>query len=55
MHSKELIQKTRDTFEPRYGKELTQIEVEEIINNMIAFAVLLIGFYQEEKQKERTE
>ncbi len=41
MYSDELIQMTRATFEPEYGRKLTQGEVEEIISNMVEYFNLL--------------
>ena len=41
-YSQELIHKTKEVFEPKYGKKLTQLEAEEIINNMVGFAKLLM-------------
>lgn len=52
-HSAELIKKTRDTFEPKYGRPLTDTEVDEIIDNMVAWANLLIEMYQKEEAEKR--
>lgn len=32
-HSKELIQETIKTFSPYYGRQITEVEAEEIANN----------------------
>jgi hypothetical protein len=53
MYSEELIRKTREVFEPKYGKELTLLEVEEIINNMADFAKILIEFDKSAGQRGR--
>ena len=52
MYSEKLIQKTRETFEPQYGRKLTQFEVEEIIDNMRVFGNILIDFHISEKKKD---
>ncbi len=52
MYSEGLIQKTRETFEPQYGRKLTQFEVEEIIGNMTTFAECLVEFDRKQKQAE---
>lgn len=50
-YNQELIQKTRVTFEPQYGKPLTDIEVEEILDNQSSFANVLIDYYLQEKRE----
>lgn len=50
-YSQELIKKTRDTFEPQYGKLLTDTEVEEILGNLSGFANILIDYYLQEKRE----
>lgn len=52
-YSQELIKKTGDTFEPHYGRLLTDTEVEEILNNLSGFANVLIDYYLQEKRGGR--
>ena len=54
MYSEELIQKTRETFEPRYGRELTRYEAEDILNNLSAFASILLEWHQKDVRNSRT-
>lgn len=53
MYSADLIQKTRDTLEPKYDRPLTQAEVEEILDNLKGFAEILIDYYYAEKKAKR--
>ena len=48
MTDKELLELTRRTWEPRYGRPLSDQELEEIIQNMSAFLRLLSEWNQDE-------
>jgi hypothetical protein len=52
-YSQELIKKTKVTFEPQYGRPLTDTEVEEILDNLSGFANVLIDYYLQEKREGR--
>jgi lantibiotic modifying enzyme len=55
MYSPDLIQQTHETFEPRYGRPLTQGEKEEILDNLRGFADILIEMYQKDKEHKQNE
>ena len=48
MTDEEILELTRRTWEPRYGRHLSDQELEEIIHNMSAFLRLLAEWNQDE-------
>ena len=53
MTDKELLELTRKTWEPIYGRALSDEELEEIDRNMLAFLNLLIEWQQDDKNHEQ--
>ena len=49
-HSPELIRQTKDLFEPRYGRELSDEEAREIIDNAVNYMKILIALDQKQEK-----
>ena len=47
----DLLAETRELWGRRYGRPITDEEAQEIIDNMVAFAEILIEWYLDEQRK----
>jgi len=47
----ELIAETKELWGRRYGRPITDEEAQEIVDNMVAFAELIIEWYLEEQRR----
>ena len=48
----DLLAETRELWGKRYGRKITDEEAQEIIDNMVAFAALIVEWYLEEQRKD---
>ncbi len=48
----DLFAKTRELWGRRYGRPITDEEAQEIINNIVSFAKLIIEWYLNEKRRD---
>ena len=46
----DLLAETRELWGKRYGRKITDEEAQEIIDNMVAFARLIIEWYLDEQR-----
>jgi len=52
-YSQDLIQKTRESLEPKYGKQLSEGEIEEALDNLVGYFNILIDWDLKEKQCQK--
>jgi len=52
-YSQDLIQKTRELLEPKYGRPLSEGEVEEALDNSVGFFEILIDWDLKDKQNQK--
>jgi hypothetical protein len=52
-YSQDLIQKTRESLEPKYGRQLSEGEVEEALDNLVGFFEILMDWDSKDKQCQK--
>lgn len=52
--SREHLVETRRLWGQRYGRPITDDEAREIIDNMVAFAEIVVDWYMEERRKDKS-
>ncbi|MCK4512865.1 hypothetical protein KAW64_14065 [bacterium] len=48
----DVLAETRELWGQRYGRTITDEEAQEIIDNMVAFARLIVEWYLNEKRRD---
>jgi hypothetical protein len=52
-YSQALIQKTREQLEPKYGRQLSEGEVKEALDNLVGYFKILMDWDSKDKQCQK--